>query len=125
MPSTGTPSAKMFLSGNGAFLAYTLDGPPDKMMPLGASAAISTAGVSWPRMTEYTLHSRMRRAITWVYCDPKSKITICYMIDSNKNGLFARRGKLWRDKKQNASRFWPAILGNFRECAAKFTAAPL
>src|SRR5208283_3499378 len=28
-------------------------------------------------MTEYTLHSRMRRAMTWVYCDPKSKMTIC------------------------------------------------
>src|ERR1019366_6427032 len=82
MPSTGTPSAKIFLSDNGAFLAYTLDGPPDKRMPLGASAAISTAGVSWPRMTEYTLHSRMRRAITWVYCDPKSKMTICSFMKS-------------------------------------------
>src|ERR1022692_844150 len=28
-------------------------------------------------MTEYTLHSRMRRAMTWVYCDPKSRMTIC------------------------------------------------
>src|ERR1039457_4308088 len=82
MPSTGTPSAKIFLSGNGAFLAYTLDGPPDKMMPRGASAAISTAGVSWHRMTEYTLHSRMRRAITCVYCDPKSKMTICSVMRS-------------------------------------------
>ncbi len=25
----------MAWSGNGAFLAYTLDGPPDRMMPLG------------------------------------------------------------------------------------------
>src|ERR1700690_1688902 len=124
MPSTGTPSAKTFLSNNGAFFAYTLYGPPDKMMPLGARAAISTAGVSWARMTEYTLHSRMRRAITWVYCDPKSKMTICSMIDSNKNELFARRGKLWRDKKQSASRFWPAGLGNIRECGGKVTAGP-
>src|ERR1017187_10943031 len=125
MPSTGTPSAKTFLSNNGAFFAYTLDGPPDKMMPLGASAAISTAGVSWHRMTEYTLHSRMRRAITWVYCEPKSKMTICSMIDSNKNELFARRGKLCRDKKIKSQPVWACWLGNFRECDAKFTAAPL
>ena len=46
MPSTGTPSTKMFLSGSGASVAYTLDGPPDKMMPRGFNAAISAAGVS-------------------------------------------------------------------------------
>src|SRR5664280_2335494 len=33
-------------------------------------------------MTEYTLHSRMRRAITCVYCDPKSKMTICSFMKS-------------------------------------------
>jgi hypothetical protein len=33
-------------------------------------------------MTEYTLHSRMRRAMTWVYCDPKSKMTICSFMKS-------------------------------------------
>src|SRR6478736_911956 len=45
MPSVGTPRSKMFLSGKGAFGAYTLDGPPDRMMPLGCIAAISAAGV--------------------------------------------------------------------------------
>src|SRR5204863_2217706 len=28
-----------------------------------------------------TLHSRIRRAITCVYCDPKSKMTICSIIE--------------------------------------------
>jgi hypothetical protein len=47
------------------------------------------------------------------------------MIDSNKNELFARRGKLWRDKKIKRQPVWARWLGNFRECDAKFTAAPL
>src|SRR6185437_15040158 len=56
-------------------------------------------------MIEYTLHSRMRRAMTCVYCDPKSKMTICSgMIDSNPeidfpgNELFACRARVWREK---------------------------
>src|SRR5437899_7183410 len=33
-------------------------------------------------MTEYTLHSRMRRAITCVYWEPKSRMTICSVIEA-------------------------------------------
>ena len=45
MPSTGTPRSKIDSSGSGAALAYTLDGPPERMMPLGFIFAISAAGV--------------------------------------------------------------------------------
>ena len=29
----------------------------------------------------------MRRAMTWVYCDPKSKMTICSFMKSMKKGI--------------------------------------
>src|SRR5581483_1859818 len=52
-------------------------------------------------MIEYTLHSRMRRAITWVYWEPKSKMTICsFMTNANKTKLFACEREIWRDKKR-------------------------
>jgi hypothetical protein len=37
---------------------------------------ISLALVEWGTISEKTRHSRTRRAITWVYCDPKSRMTI-------------------------------------------------
>jgi hypothetical protein len=59
-------------------------------------------------MTEYTLHSRMRRAITWVYCDPKSKMTICsFMKSKAETHFFARAAHFWRAKNV----FTPAGLG--------------
>ena len=45
MPITGTPSSKMVLSGKGASGAYTLDGPPDRIIPRGFIAAIFAAEV--------------------------------------------------------------------------------
>jgi hypothetical protein len=38
--------------------------------------AISEAGVSKRTISEYTWHSRMRLAITCVYCEPKSRMRI-------------------------------------------------
>src|SRR5258706_12835700 len=67
------------------------------MIPFGASLASSAAGVLKRRITEYTLHSRIRRAITCVYCEPKSKMTICSGITS-KNELCALLRPLWREK---------------------------
>ena len=45
MPSTGMPSSKMAGSHFGALAWYTLAGPPLRMMPAGAAARISSAGV--------------------------------------------------------------------------------
>jgi hypothetical protein len=59
------------------------------MIPAGFIAAIFAARVLWGTMVEYTLHSRMRRAITWVYCDPKSKMTICSVMEFPKERLLA------------------------------------
>src|SRR6478735_5960339 len=63
------------------------------MTPLGLSAAISAAGISNGTMTEYTLHSRMRRAMTCVYCEPKSRMTICSVIEAGEFGAVREVGE--------------------------------
>src|SRR6185369_1117877 len=66
--------------------------------PEGFMAAIFAARVLWGTMVEYTLHSRMRRAITCVYCDPKSKMTICSVMEIPKERLFPLSDDLTRKK---------------------------
>ena len=68
------------------------------MMPLGFSAAISAAGVLKCRMVEYTLHSRMRRAMTCVYCEPKSKMMICSVMEIPKARL-SEPGRVFASEK--------------------------
>src|SRR5665213_886586 len=46
------------------------------MTPSGLSARTWSSGAVQGSTTEKTLNSRMRRAMSWVYCDPKSRITI-------------------------------------------------
>ena len=57
-------------------MSYTLAGPPERISPFGCIAAISAAGVSKRMISEYTWHSRIRRAMTCVYCEPKSRMRI-------------------------------------------------
>src|SRR5580704_16295791 len=45
-------------------------------MPAGSSARISSIEAVQGTMAENTCCSRMRRAISWVYCPPKSRTTI-------------------------------------------------
>src|SRR5262245_36265191 len=66
------------------------------MKPLGLSAATFLAGVSKGTIVEYTLHSRTRRAMTCVYCAPKSRMTICSFIE--REVLYGAVGD-WREKK--------------------------
>ncbi len=51
-------------------------GPPDRMIPLGASSATRSAAMSCRRIWQYTFCSRTRRAISCAYCEPKSSTTI-------------------------------------------------
>src|SRR5664280_1930342 len=76
MPSTGTPIASSAGSAAGASVSYTELGPPERIRPRGASARICSIGAVQGRTTEKTLNSRMRRAISWVYCEPKSRMTM-------------------------------------------------
>src|SRR5260370_1328065 len=46
------------------------------MIPFGRSASRSASRVSYGRIRLYTCSSRTRRAISWLYCAPKSRTTI-------------------------------------------------
>src|SRR5271154_2394154 len=76
MPNTGTPNCSTLGSHSGASLSYTELGPPDRTMPTGSSARISSSFAVHGRIAENTCCSRMRRAISCVYCPPKSRTTI-------------------------------------------------
>src|SRR5262245_1392175 len=72
MPRTGTPSPNTPGSTSGAPSSYTDAGPPDSTMPAGRRAASSDALRPCGTISEYTWHSRIRRAISCAYCAPRS-----------------------------------------------------
>src|SRR5580700_1584518 len=76
MPSTGTPSSKMRRSAGGASLSYTDHGAPESTMPTGAQLLTSSSEAVQGSTTEKTFCSRMRRAISCVNCEPKSRMTM-------------------------------------------------
>src|SRR5438105_4223766 len=73
MPSVGTPSSEMRVSARGSSSGYTDAGPPLKISACGLRARICSTVTSWPTSSEYTRHSRTRRAINCAYCPPRSK----------------------------------------------------
>src|SRR5215469_16226603 len=74
MPSTGTPSANTAAGALGGFASVTDSGPPERMMPRGAKARTAASLVSHGCISQYTPSSRTRRAMSCVYCAPKSRI---------------------------------------------------
>src|SRR5712691_3913746 len=72
MPSAGMPSSKMLGSMCGASSAYTDAGPPLRMIAYGFRARTASGEIVWPTSSEYTRHSRTRRAISCEYCPPRS-----------------------------------------------------
>src|ERR1700722_4707245 len=72
MPKTGTPASNSPAGAAGAPSAYTDAGPPDRMIAFGFLASISGTGIVDGTISEYTWHSRTRRAMSWAYCAPKS-----------------------------------------------------
>src|SRR5712691_5907682 len=56
----------------GAFSAYTDAGPPLRMIAYGLRARTASGSIVWPTSSEYTRHSRTRRAISCEYCPPRS-----------------------------------------------------
>src|SRR5919204_2751504 len=73
MPSVGTPSSKIPGSTRGAPSAYTDAGPPLRITACGLRARTWSAVTPWPASSEYTRHSRTRRAISCAYCPPRSR----------------------------------------------------
>ncbi len=72
MPSTGTPASNSDGSTNGAPVAYTDDGPPDRMIAAGSFASRSVTEAVCGTISEYTFASRTRRAMSCAYWAPKS-----------------------------------------------------
>src|SRR5208283_1515977 len=54
-------------------------GAPESTMPTGAQFLISAKGAVQGSTTEKTFCSRMRRAMSCVYCDPKSRMTTVWV----------------------------------------------
>src|ERR1700733_7212077 len=76
MPSTGRPNLKSPGSAGGASLSYTDHGAPESTMPTGEQLLISSSDAVQGSTTEKTFCSRMRRAMSCVYCAPKSRMTM-------------------------------------------------
>src|SRR5215470_4645408 len=68
----GTPASNNPSGAGGAPGAYTDAGPPDRMMAFGRRASISAVRIVCGTISEYTWHSRTRRAISCAYWAPKS-----------------------------------------------------
>src|SRR6476646_766038 len=66
------PSAKTSGSTCGAPSAYTDAGPPLRISACGFRARTCAAVTPWPTSSEYTRHSRTRRAISCAYWPPRS-----------------------------------------------------
>src|SRR5713226_6332460 len=74
MPSTGKSPLMTRGSTLGAPSSYTLAGPPERITPITLRARSSSGVTSCGKISQYTRDSRTRRAISWVYCEPKSRI---------------------------------------------------
>src|ERR1700722_1644919 len=76
MPSTGRPNSKRRALAGGASLSYTDHGAPESTMPAGAELFTFPSLAVQGSTTEKTFCSRMRRAMSCVYCAPKSRMTM-------------------------------------------------
>src|SRR5437762_1249097 len=72
MPSVGIPSSNTRESTCGASSAYTDAGPPLRMSAYGLRARTAAGEIVCPTSSEYTRHSRTRRAISCEYWPPRS-----------------------------------------------------
>src|SRR5258708_25074564 len=90
MPSTGTPARSAAGSTCGAPGSYTLAGPPERMRPAGCRSFSSSHGVVPGTSSQYTLASRTRRAMSWLYCEPKSSTSTVW-----RPCPFFASGRVW------------------------------
>src|SRR5215469_8800092 len=74
MPRIGTPEPRIASSISGASSTSVLSGPPDNISAAGLRADSALHGASCGTISQYTPSSRVRRAISWLYCAPKSRI---------------------------------------------------
>src|SRR5580693_1057330 len=74
MPNSGTPLARIAGSMLGASSTKVLSGPPDRISAAGARDDSALHGVSNGTISQYAPSSRVRRAMSWLYCAPKSRM---------------------------------------------------
>src|SRR5215208_606212 len=72
MPSTGTPRSYRAGSTCGAASAYTEAGPPERTSACGLRRRTSSGPMVCGTSSEYTRHSRTRRAISCEYWPPRA-----------------------------------------------------
>src|ERR1044072_1924002 len=84
MPSTGTPSSKTAFGARAVDSSYADIWLPDRITPVGAYSRTKPSDTSQGWISQYTLASRTRRAMSWVYWAPKSRIKIlwCDLLDA-------------------------------------------
>src|SRR5438093_12320738 len=78
----------------GTSSAYTDAGPPLRMTAYGLRARTASGEIVWPTSSEYTRHSRTRRAISCEYWPPRS---------STSTGLSSGTGKLMTSASRSAA----------------------
>src|SRR5690606_32324649 len=66
-------------------------GPPERMIAFGANARMVASSTVHGRISEYTPASRTRRAISWVYWEPKSRIRTRSVMASRRRPRCVRR----------------------------------
>src|SRR5881296_2626271 len=74
MPRTGNSPEMTPGSTLGAPGSYTLAGPPERITPITFRARSPADVTSLGKISQYTRDSRTRRAMSCVYCEPKSRI---------------------------------------------------
>src|SRR3990170_1266253 len=99
MPSSRMPGSRLGEPGS-----YTLDGPPLSTIPAGFFAATSAEVMVCGTISEYTLASRTRRAISWAYCAPKSTTSTGRCSVSLNGCLHARRPLEFGDFRSHQTR---------------------
>src|SRR5664279_510201 len=76
MPSTGTPSSNTAFGARNSCSSYVDAWLPDRMTAFGAKSRTNASLTSFGWISQKTCASRTRRAMSWVTCEPKSRMRI-------------------------------------------------
>src|SRR4051812_8105647 len=91
MPSTGTPSSKTAWGARAVCSSTVADAwLPERITPFGAKARIACASMSYGCSSQYTPDSRMRRAMSCVTWEPKSRMRIFSITRSSVDVVIRR-----------------------------------
>src|SRR3982751_6133343 len=75
MPSVGRFSSSKAFASFGEVFRPTLAGPPERMIAFGFFARRCSGVTEKGSISQYTPRLRTERAMSWVNCEPKSRMT--------------------------------------------------